>query len=85
MPECNVEGCEDDAVAAIVGEDGYATAYRCRDCLVFDKEGSRKIYLLGVHSATFYRENDPSREEQEKYDLNLGWYPELILEILEEM
>lgn len=36
MPTCNVDGCDDGAVAAIVGEDGYDTAYRCRDCLVFD-------------------------------------------------
>mgnify|MGYP006278304455 CR=1 FL=1 len=36
MATCNVEGCSDHAVAAIVGEDGYATAYRCRDCLVLD-------------------------------------------------
>ena len=36
MPTCNVDGCDDDAVAAIVGEGGYDTAYRCRDCLVFD-------------------------------------------------
>ena len=36
MPECNVEGCADEAVASLVGEDGYANAYRCRGCLVFD-------------------------------------------------
>ena len=36
MAECNVEDCSERAVAAIVGEDGYATAYRCRDHLVHD-------------------------------------------------
>ena len=36
MPECNVEGCADEAVASLVGEDGYATAYRCVDCLCLD-------------------------------------------------
>jgi len=36
MPECNVEGCDDRAVASLVGEDGYATAYRCVDCLCLD-------------------------------------------------
>jgi hypothetical protein len=36
MPECNVEGCEADAIATIVGADGYRPGYRCRDCLVFD-------------------------------------------------
>jgi len=36
MPECNVDDCDDDAVASIVGEDGYADAYRCIDCLCAD-------------------------------------------------
>ena len=36
MPECNVEGCADEAVASLVGEDGYANAYRCLDCLCLD-------------------------------------------------
>jgi hypothetical protein len=49
MPECNVEGCADEAIAALVGEDGYETAYRCRDCLVFD---------LGLGSST-HANNSP--------------------------
>lgn len=36
MPECNVEGCDEEAVGAVIGEDGYAMAYRCRNCLAFD-------------------------------------------------
>jgi len=36
MPTCNVDGCNDRAIATIVGEDGYADAYRCRDCLCCD-------------------------------------------------
>lgn len=36
MPQCKVEGCNESAVATIVGEDGYAAAYRCLDCLCFD-------------------------------------------------
>ena len=36
MPECNVNGCDDNAVGAIIGEDGYAMAYRCVDCLCTD-------------------------------------------------
>ena len=39
MPTCNVEGCDDEAVAAIVGEDGYRPAYRCVECLETDLEG----------------------------------------------
>lgn len=36
MPTCNVDGCEDDAIATIAGEGGYRPAYRCRNCLAFD-------------------------------------------------
>ena len=36
MPECNVEGCADQAVASLVGEDGDGQAYRCIDCLSAD-------------------------------------------------
>jgi hypothetical protein len=36
MPSCNVKGCDDSAVAKLVGEDGYQKAYRCRDCLELD-------------------------------------------------
>lgn len=38
MPECNVDGCPDRAVAKLVGEDGYDKAYRCCDCLESDLE-----------------------------------------------
>ena len=36
MPICNVDDCEDEAVGAVIGADGYAMAYRCRSCLAFD-------------------------------------------------
>jgi len=36
VPTCNVDGCDDAAVAKLVGADGYAKAYRCRDCLESD-------------------------------------------------
>lgn len=36
MPKCNVEGCGERAVGTVIGEDGYADAYRCRSCLAFD-------------------------------------------------
>lgn len=36
MPNCAVDGCERNAVAKLVGEDGYEKAYRCRACLAFD-------------------------------------------------
>lgn len=49
---------------------------------------SKEIYLLGVHSATFYEDDieDGGQDEDEwRYDLNLGWYPELLTEILEQV
>lgn len=36
---CNVEGCDTEAIATLIGADGYATGYRCRDCLEFDLDG----------------------------------------------
>jgi hypothetical protein len=36
MPNCNVDGCDERAVASIVGADGYQRAYRCRACLQVD-------------------------------------------------
>ncbi|WP_255410141.1 hypothetical protein [Halobellus sp. Atlit-38R] len=36
MATCNADGCEDQSVAIVVGEDGYRNAYRCRGCLVSD-------------------------------------------------
>lgn len=36
MPKCNVDGCEDRAIAKLIGEDAYQKAYRCRSCLCTD-------------------------------------------------
>lgn len=36
MPTCNVEDCGEEAVATIVGENGYRPAYRCTACLCTD-------------------------------------------------
>jgi len=51
-----------------------------------DQKG-KKVYLLGVHSATFYGGNDidDTEEKEWRYDLNLGWYPELIKDILKQV
>ena len=48
-------------------------------------------HLLGIHSATFYRETVSSEADDEedlprphRYELNVAWYPQLILETIEQ-
>ena len=46
---------------------------------------SKSIYLLGIHSATFYSfetQDDLDDTSQFRYDLNAAWYPQIIDDIL---
>lgn len=56
----------------------------------------KSVYLLGVHSATFYKrsitgdqlwddtDSDSEQYKPTKYELNVAWYPELIKDIIEK-
>lgn len=60
---------------------------------------SKGVYLLGIHSATFYSAASPQANEDDQlweeskrnskgkvsYDLNVAWYPELINDILDHI
>jgi hypothetical protein len=59
---------------------------------------SKSLYLLGIHSATFYATGfeehnqeaedgagNKSNEQEFKLDLNAAWYPQLITDILDSL
>jgi hypothetical protein len=46
----------------------------------------KSVYLLGVHSATYYKKKIDSEETGDwRYDLNAGWYPETIEETIQSV